>query len=111
MVEDVERLICCALVRDGVTHKGFRSHSDLRGQLGDEDPYKEKRDDDYGFWTSNERFVNRWEAATVAYAAGQARTPDVKLLSSEIEWDTKPKIAEKAKRKLYGNQPKRLFRA
>jgi hypothetical protein len=108
---DIERLICCALNRDGVTHKGFRSHSDLRGQLGDEDPYKEKCGDEYGFWTSCERFVNRWESAAVAYGAGQTRTPDVKLLSSEVEWDAKPKVAARPERKLYGKQSKRLFRA
>ena len=110
-MSDVERLICCALVRDGVTHKGFRNHSDLRGQLGDDEPYRAKAGDTYGFWTSRERFVSRWEAAYVGYEAGQVRTPDVELLSSEVAWDAKPKVTEKPQRKLYGKQPKRLFRA
>lgn len=37
-----ERLVACALIRDGETHHGFRSHSDLRASLGDADPYTAK---------------------------------------------------------------------
>lgn len=109
-MSDIERLVSCALIRDGVTHRGFRSHSDLRGQLGDEDLYQPKRSDQYGFWTTELRFVSRWEAARIGYEAGQARTPSVELLSSEVTWDAKPKVAEKPQRKLYGKQAKRLFR-
>jgi hypothetical protein len=91
MSEDIERLICCALIRDGVTHKGFRSHADLRGKLGDEDPYTPNPDDIEGFLTSNDRFVGRGAAAVIAFDAGQVRVSMGRpLLSSDVDWDGKP---------------------
>lgn len=74
-----ETLVACALIRDGEVHHGFKSHSDLRGSLGDEDRYQAKRTDEYGFWTSEDRFVTRREAARLIGWTAQRE-----LLSSDV---------------------------
>lgn len=89
--ENQERLTGCALERDGVEYgqdKHFRSHAELRGFLGDEDRYKEKRADRSGFWTNKGRFVTRYEASYIAADAGQA-SPGYRgtaILSGDIDW-------------------------
>lgn len=108
---DIPRLVSAAIIRDGKTHSnGFRSHADIRGMLGDEDAYVSKRSDEEGFLTSNDEFVDRYTAAEIGYRAGQVLDSGVRLLSSEVTWDAVPKPVKKPKRKLYGKQPKRLFR-
>ena len=53
-----ERLVACALTdHEGITHHGFRSHSELRD-----------------------------EAKLIGEAAGQTRPQQRELLSSDIDW-------------------------
>ncbi len=106
-----ERLAAAAIRRNGkIESRGFKTHSDIRGALGDEDAYESKRADEEGFLTDGGRFVDRFEAAAIGYAVGQVRDPGARLLSSEVTWDAKPTTGVPTKRKLYGKQPKRLFR-
>jgi hypothetical protein len=87
-VPNSERLISCALIRDGVTHdRGFKEHWKLRAALGDADPSQKQPDDIYGFITSTGRFVTRREAMPIALAAGQISRPQQReLLSSDLDW-------------------------
>lgn len=85
-----ERLASCAIIRDGTIHHGQRSHAQIRGALGDQQPYAEfepcRMNDQEGFMTSHGRFVTRQEAKSIGEAAGQC-TPSVReLLSSDIRW-------------------------
>lgn len=84
-----ERLISCAIVRNGTLQVGFKSHSELRASLGDVDPYAQKLRpaDIEGFFTSKDRFVTREQAKIVGEAAGQCRPMVRELLSSDITWD------------------------
>lgn len=107
----MERIVSAAIIRNGVTEsRGFHAHWEIRAALGDDAPSQKNRTDKEGFLTSEGRFVSRWEAAAIAYAAGQCSFADRELLSSEVDWNAKPKTTEKPKRKLYGKQPKPLFR-
>lgn len=83
-----ERLVSAAIVRDGQTHAGAKSHYEIRSRLGDEFPNTRNLDDEEGFMTSAGRFVDREEAKIVAEEAGQIR-PGMQreLLSSDINWD------------------------
>jgi len=81
-------LISCAIMRDGFLHRGYQSHANLRGSLGDPDPYTEKPTDISGFFTSDGRFVTRSEAQPIALAASQIRQLQNRpLLSSDIDWN------------------------
>lgn len=103
MTHDLERLVSCALIRDNKTHHQFHTHWELRAMLGDEDPHEPRRSDVYGFWTTEDRFVNRFEAAAIAFKCGQTSHADRALLSSEIDWDGRPRQPATKK-------PKPLFR-
>jgi hypothetical protein len=83
-----ERLASCAIIRDGITHHGRRSHAEIRRGLGDADAYDQKYrpNDTEGFMTSIGRFVTRQEAKIVGEAAGQCRPTVRELLSSDITW-------------------------
>lgn len=84
-----ERLICVAIMRDGQIHGIIErcfSHADLRRSLGDDDPYQRRAGDVEGFWTSAPRFVDRRQAAQIAYLAGQTAVEYHSLLSSEVRW-------------------------
>lgn len=108
----MERIVSVAIIRGGVLEsRGFHAHWELRAALGDDTPSQRQQTDDEGFLTDQGRFVSRWEAAAIAYKAGQCTFADRELLSSEVDWDGAPKAAEAPKKKLYGKQPKRLFRA
>jgi hypothetical protein len=52
VTRNVERLVSVAIIRDGQTHHGFKSHAELRASLNDADPYKRNSGDTEGFWTS-----------------------------------------------------------
>lgn len=83
--QKVERLVACAIIRDGVTHSyGFRSHAEIRRRLGDSDPYKSQRSDREGFITSNDRFVSRQEAKVIGVESGQCSDMSRELLSSDV---------------------------
>lgn len=85
--EDVERLKCCAIERDGKVHDGLHSHYELRRALGDACPEASNMNDVEGFLTTKGRFVGRQEAQDVALAAGQIRALQRRpLLSSDIDW-------------------------
>jgi hypothetical protein len=89
MTIDIERLISCALIRDGEVHsRGFKEHWSIRAALGDADPYQKQPTDEYGFLTSEGRFVDREEGKIVAEGAGQV-SPGMRreLLSSDVNWD------------------------
>lgn len=84
-----EMIVSCALIdAQGQTHKGFKSHSDLRASLGRAQPYTADVTDTYGFWTSSDRFVTRDEAKEIGVASGQLTkqwlTVRRDLLSSDI---------------------------
>lgn len=82
-----EKLVSCAIMRPDMTIcKGFRSHWELRANLGYEDPSKFERGDIPGFWTSKDRFVERSEAMNIAYHAGQVRQLQQReFLSSDVD--------------------------
>lgn len=83
-----ERLRAAAIIRDGVTHShGFKSHSEIRRKLGDEDAYKSQHSDVEGFITEWDRFVGRSEAQAIGLMSGQAIPGSSSLLSSEVMWD------------------------
>lgn len=87
----VERLTSVAIIRNGKTHHGHKSHWQLRAELGDADPYKSIMSDDEGFYTDTGRFVSRIEAIDIACASGQLDRPlGRKLLSSDLNWDVTP---------------------
>lgn len=85
-----ERLVCAAIVRDGKTYGGERSHAQIRAAMGDEDPYVSRSGDQEGFLTTTQRFVTRREAAVVGVISGQLtehwKVPKRPLLSSDISW-------------------------
>ena len=80
----VTRIVSCGIMRDGEIHKGYRSHADIRRQLGDENPYLFKKTDTEGFITSEGLFVDRDIAKHIASAAGQCTHMARELLSSDI---------------------------
>jgi hypothetical protein len=85
--KEVIKIVSCAIIRDDKVISGkFRSHSDVRAHLGDEDPYEQKNGDQHGFVTSGGVYVNRRAAGRIAYEAGQTNTLWPELLSSEIKW-------------------------
>jgi len=93
-----ERLVGCAIVREGKTHpnpEGLRfgptSHYEVRAGLRDADPARSCPTDIEGFLTSAGRFVTREEAIPIGVAAGQlhprwAGARGRKLLSSDLNW-------------------------
>lgn len=82
-----ERLICAAIKRGTLVHGGFNSHSQIRGALGDKNPYVSTPGDVEGFATSHGRFLDRRAAQDVAFAAGQiTRRMERDMLSSDIDW-------------------------
>lgn len=86
-----ERLKAAAILRDhAILERGFKSHYQLRQALDDPDPRTSKPDDIDGFTTTENRFVDRYEARDVAIAAGQIhaswKTASRPLLSSDIDW-------------------------
>lgn len=93
-----ERLISCALIRDGETHgRGFKEHWQIRAALGDERPEQKRATDEYGFLTSEGRFVTRAEAQIVGEQSGQCSPQRRELLSSDVNWDAgldRPKAPE-----------------
>jgi len=82
-----EKLVGCAIIREGVTtHGAFHTHAEVRRHLGDEACYTSVYGDEEGYWTSKERFVNRIEAAEIARRSGQTTWTGPKLLSCEVNW-------------------------
>lgn len=83
-----EKLVAVAFMRDGETYHGWKSHSDLRRSIGDQDPYRPQPQDIAGFWTDRDRFVTRREAVPIAVAAGQISKDWLnvhrELLSSDV---------------------------
>lgn len=90
---NVERLLCCAIIRDGTTVAGEHSHASIRSRLGDKDIYESKDGDQEGFYTTKDRFVTRDEAKEVGVASGQLSEGWLgtrrQLLSSDIDWNRK----------------------
>lgn len=85
--DPTERLVSVAIERDGEVHKGFTSHSKLRRSLGDENPYEHTHGDIEGFWTSENRFLDRREANQVGHLAGQCALLTRQFLSSDVnDW-------------------------
>jgi hypothetical protein len=81
-MEKVERVIVAAIRHEGAIHEGVR-HEDIRARLWS----KERgpaRGYEEGFTTSTERFVDRKEAAEIAFAAGQTRSKLDFLYSEDI---------------------------
>lgn len=86
--KNVERLASVAIKRNGQVHHGFRAHWELRHNLGDEKPERPLPADENGFWTSEGRFVSRWEASDIGRLSGQITQQTTReLLSSDINWD------------------------
>lgn len=89
-----ERLVECAILRDGKVHSGHRVHWMIRDDLGDDNPTRDLPGDESGYLTSTGRFVTRAEAVSVGLVARQVPfrfqfQPPERLLSSQIEWDAK----------------------
>jgi hypothetical protein len=69
-----EWLVGCVLKRNDEwvgQDQRFRSHSELRRFLKDENPYQENRDDEAGFITNRGNILSRREASFIAANAGQ----------------------------------------
>lgn len=86
-----EKLVGPAIIRDGVTHKWERgSHYQIRQSLGDSNPQAKNLNDEEGFWTSENRFVDRDGARQVALKSGQIgkmwERGGRELLSSDVDW-------------------------
>lgn len=82
-----ERLTASALIRDGEIHsRGFKEHWQIRAALGDADPYRKSPADQYGFMTSEGRFVTRSEAMAIGEKSGQCVRMGRELLSSDVNW-------------------------
>ena len=80
-----ERIKCCAIRwPDGQIMHGYRSYAELRHAMGYEIIYDTRHGDTDGFFTTDERFVNRIEARAVAVRAGQAAPAHRELLSSDL---------------------------
>lgn len=91
-MDNTERLVAAALIRDGVVEsRGFKSHWKIRAALNDADPSRLNFSDEEGFLTSSGRFVDRYDAIAVGVEAGQLhrswKGAERKLLSSDINWD------------------------
>lgn len=83
------RLIGCAIIRDGQTHKIIRgSHSQIRQRLGDQDIYSSVAGDREGFFDSEDNFLSRENAADIGGITGQVpgKFQGRRLLSSDISW-------------------------
>lgn len=80
------KLTSCAIIKDGTIHSGCKTHYDLRSKLNYEDPYKSDPDDIEGFMTSNGSFVDRTEAARIAYISDQTHGYLNKLQSDQVLW-------------------------
>ncbi len=78
-------IVDCAIRRGGVEHSGFRTHADLRRELGDKNPYMKKTDDVEGFMDNTGSFCDRDTARRIAVEAGQCMPMRRELLSSDIE--------------------------
>ena len=92
-VKGHEYLTGCVIRRGGVLHgdlRVFRSHSEIRRSLGDEDPYTERPGDEHLFVTNRGRLIGRIEGSTVAVLAEQAAPmyEGRAILSSDITWRT-----------------------
>jgi len=82
----LERLVACAIVRGGNTYSyGFKSHADIRRELGDKNPYTSTVGDREGFLTSTDRFVGRYEANKIGAKAGQCVRMERQFLSSDVD--------------------------
>ena len=85
-------IVSCAIIRNGETHSGWKSHAEIRRFLGDSDPYKSKKTDFEGFLTRTGEVVSRCHAAVLAHESGQiSRVSSRDLLSSDLNWWGKPK--------------------
>ena len=83
---EIERLVSCAIIRDGVLHKGEHTHVDLRRVMGDENPNVKTRSDDEGYYTDSDRFIGRYEACEVGILSGQVYGAMRELLSCDVKW-------------------------
>ena len=82
-----EHLVSCAIIlSDGTPRHGFKTHAALRRSLGFEHPYETLHGTQDGFWTSKGRFVDRWQAGTLAYVSGQSTINGGALLSDCVLW-------------------------
>lgn len=83
-----ERLMECAIIRDGQLRHGFKTHADLRLSMGDDHDiaYSHVRGDTEGFYTNAQRFVSRREAFFVGSASGQIDGPARDINSDEVSW-------------------------
>lgn len=81
-----ERLVSCAIIRDGELHHGYHTHWELRANMGDDNPAQGQLGDSEGFMSSHGRFLKRSEAVDVGYKAGQCASNVERLLSSSVLW-------------------------
>lgn len=82
-------LVACGLIRHGDElgqGAGYRSHAEIRRALGDENPYVEREGDICGFWSSEGKFLTRYQASFVGAAAGQVSREGYAILSSDVSW-------------------------
>lgn len=88
----MEKLAFAAIIRNGQLHgTGYTSHSDIRRNLGDPDPYQSNMSDEEGFLTNTGRFVTRDEAKIIGVKSGQLSESWINsggrnLISSAITW-------------------------
>lgn len=70
-----------AIIKDGIIYTGKR-HCDILNSL--DRPYGFLKNCEQGFITDKGKFVNRHEAAEIAYSCKQIQYPKVKLCSEDL---------------------------
>jgi hypothetical protein len=74
-----ETIAAAAIMKDGITYKGKRHWNIIKDQ-----PHGFFKNCEQGFVTSHGRFVNRTEAAQIAYHSGQIKKEKRKLFSEDL---------------------------
>ena len=88
----MEKLVCSAIKFQIVGSDYFhimcgKRHADIFETMFKLRIQYEKTTHEQGFLTSNDRFVDRYEAVDIALAAGQISDTNIKILYSEDVWE------------------------
>jgi hypothetical protein len=78
------KIAAAAILRDGRAWTGIRHHLIMRQMVEELGPGIAPIDDPQGFVTDDGRFVEREEAAKIAFDAGQIQKPKKVLFSEDV---------------------------
>ena len=87
----MEKLVCSAIKFQIIGSDYFhimcgKRHADIFETMFQHKIQYNKKTHEQGFLTSNDRFVDRYEAVDIALAAGQISDNNIKILYSEDVW-------------------------